>query len=144
MADLHLNFAYSTVATAPSPATSGTSLVVAAAAGAAFPPAPFEATVWPVSVQPLGSNAEVVTVTAIATDTFTIVRAREGSSARTIVIGDQIAATITRRTLQQLEGKLTSDTDLIQAGYSRYVPDAFEILDQDTLEIADTAVFEIG
>lgn len=103
MPDTHKNFAYSLVATAPSPASSGTSLIVTAAQGALFPAVPFNATIWPTGVQPLSTNAEIVTVTAIATDTFTIVRAQEGSSARTVVIGDQIAATITVKALTDAE-----------------------------------------
>ena len=107
--DPHKNFAYSTVATAPSPATSGTSLVVAAGDGSKFPSVPFEATIWPTSAQPLASNAEVVTVTAISTDTLTIVRAQEGSTARTVVVGDQIAATITSRSLTDTEETFLDD-----------------------------------
>lgn len=103
MADAHANFAYSTVATAPSPATSGTSLVVAAGEGARFPTAPFNATIWPTGVIPLSTNAEIVRVTARATDTLTITRAQEGSSARTVVAGDQIAATWTVKALTDVE-----------------------------------------
>jgi hypothetical protein len=95
MADARKNFAYSTVATAPSPASSGTSLVVAASDGAKFPTAPFNATIWPVGAQPTTANAEIVRVTAVATDTLTITRAQESSSARTVVVGDQIAETVT-------------------------------------------------
>jgi len=90
--DAHKNFAYSTVATAPSPPTSGTSLVVAAGDGAKFPAVPFNVSIWPAGVQPLTSNAEVARVTVIATDTFTVTRAQEGSSARSVVAGDQIEA----------------------------------------------------
>lgn len=103
MADAHSNFAYSTVATAPSPASSGTSLIVATGTGSLFPSTPFNATVWPVSTQPTSTNAEVVTVTNISSDTLTITRAQEGSSARTIIVGDQIAATITNKTLTDIE-----------------------------------------
>jgi hypothetical protein len=103
MADRHKNFAYSLVATAPSPATSGTSLVVSAGQGALFPAPPFNLTIWPTAVQPLSTNAEIVRVTAVSTDTFTIVRATEGTSARTVVVGDQVAATITAKTLQDVE-----------------------------------------
>lgn len=106
--DVHQNFAYSTVASAPSPATSGTSLVVAAGEGAKFPAVPFNATIWPVSVQPLSTNAEIVRVTARSTDTLTIVRAQEGSSARTVVVGDQIAATITAKTVTDIESVIPS------------------------------------
>lgn len=103
--DAHKNFAISTVATAPSPATSGTSLVVAAGQGSRFPTVPFNATVWPAGTLPTPANAEIVRVTAISTDTLTITRAQESSSARTIVIGDQIAATITKKTLTDIESQ---------------------------------------
>jgi len=103
LADAHKNFAYSTVATAPSPATSGTSLVVASGGGAAFPATPFNATIWPTATQPSSANAEIVRVTARATDTLTITRAQEGSTARSVVVGDQIAATITTKTLTDIE-----------------------------------------
>jgi microcystin-dependent protein len=103
MADAHKNLAYSTVATVPSPAVSGTSLVVQAATGSVFPTAPFNATIWPAGAQPLNSNAEIVRVTAVSTDTLTIVRAQESTSARTIVVGDQIAAGITVKTLTDVE-----------------------------------------
>jgi len=95
MVDAVKDFAYSTVATAPSPDTTGTSLSVQAGAGALFPAAPFSATVWPTGVLPLMSNAEIVRVTAVATDTFTITRAQEGTTAQPIVSGWQVAQTIT-------------------------------------------------
>jgi len=104
MADSHKNFAYSTVATAPSPATTGTSLVVQAGEGTIFPAVPFNCTVWPADVQPLTTNAEIVRVTAISTDTFTITRAQESSTARSIGVGDQIANTITDSVLTGAEG----------------------------------------
>jgi len=116
MADAHKNFATSLVATAPSPATTGTSLVVAAGQGALFPTVPFNATIWPVSVQPLTTNAEIVRVTNITTDTLTIVRAQESSSARTVVVGDQIAATITKKTLDDAEAGITAATPSTAAG----------------------------
>ena len=101
--DAHKNFSYSTVATAPSPADSGTSLVVAAGDGTKFPTVPFNCTVWPTGVDPSTTNAEIVRVTNISTDTFTITRAQESSTARSIVVGDQIAATITSKTLTDVE-----------------------------------------
>ena len=122
--DAHANGAYSTVLTAPSPASSGTSLVVQSSDGTRFPTAPFNATVWPAGAQPLfanGANAEIVRVTAISTDTLTIVRAQEGTSARSIVVGDQIAATITAKTLTDIEavapnGAWTAYTPTFTAG----------------------------
>ncbi len=100
--DAHKNFAVSLVATAPSPATSGTSLVVTAGQGSRFPAVPFNAIIWPGGVA-TPANAEVVRVTAISTDTFTITRAQEGSTARTVLVGDLIAATVTAKTLTDLE-----------------------------------------
>jgi hypothetical protein len=110
MADAHKNFSYSLVATAPAPATTGLSLVVTAAEGVNFPAAPFNVTIWPASTQPLASNAEIARVTNISTDTFTIVRAQEGSTARTVIIGDQIAATITTEWMNRVEGDASCDT----------------------------------
>ncbi len=101
--DSHKNFAASLVATAPSPASSGTSLVVTTSDGAKFPTPPFNATVWPAGVQPTTANAEIVRVTNITSDTLTITRAQESSSARSIIIGDQIAATVTVKTLTDVE-----------------------------------------
>ena len=103
MADAHANFAYSLVATAPSPAASGTSLVVTAGQGALFPAVPFNATIWPTAANPLSTTAEIVRVTAISTDTLTITRAQESTSARTVIVGDQIAATVTAKTLTDAE-----------------------------------------
>lgn len=101
--DAHANFAISAVATAPSPATSGTSLVVTSGHGSRFPAVPFNAVIWPTGASPDPSNAEVVRVTARSSDTLTITRAQESSSARTVVVGDQIAAAITRKTVTDIE-----------------------------------------
>jgi len=103
MPDVHKNFAYSRVATAPSPADSGTTLIVTAGQGSYFPTTPFQMTIWPASQLPLPTNAEIVTVTGVNGDTFTIVRKAEGTSERGVLIGDQIAATITAKTLTDAE-----------------------------------------
>jgi hypothetical protein len=108
MVDAHKNFAYSLVATAPVPATTGTSLVVSGGQGTLFPTVPFNATIWPTNAQPLSTNAEIITVTNITDDTFTIVRAQEGTSSRTVIVGDQIAATITAKTLVDAENYVAS------------------------------------
>jgi len=101
--DQHVNFGYGVVATAPSPATSGTTLVLQTGQGALMPAVPFNGTVWAIGQLALVSTAEIVRVTTIAGDTLTITRAQEGSSARAIVVGDQFAATITAKTLQDVE-----------------------------------------
>jgi len=101
--DAHANLAISTVTTPPSPASSGTTLTVTAGEGARFPAVPFNATVWPADAIPTPLTAEVVRVTAIAVNTFTIVRAQEGTTARAILPGDLIAATITAKTITDVE-----------------------------------------
>jgi hypothetical protein len=111
LADAHKNAAYSLVATAPSPATSGLSLVVTAGEGARFPAPPFNVTVWATGAQPsfvaggsTGGNFEIIRVGAVSTDTLSsLTRAQEGTTARTVVVGDQIAATITAKTLTDVE-----------------------------------------
>ncbi len=111
------NFSYSTVATAPSPATSGTSLVLHAGDGALFPDpstdGSFNVTIWPASVQPTSTNAEIARVTARSTDTLTITRAQEGSSARSVIVGDQIALTVTKKTITDLRAAFMGGTSLI-------------------------------
>lgn len=108
--DAHKNFGVSLIATAPSPATSGTSLVVTAGQGTRFPAVPFNASLWPAGQNPDPSNAEIVRVTNISTDTLTITRTQESTSARTVVVGDYIAATVTAKTLTDIEAAITTGT----------------------------------
>lgn len=85
------NLALATIVTAPSPDTSGTSLVVDSGQGARFPTPStdgyFYATAFPADEVPHIGNAEVVRVTAKSTDTFTIVRAQRGTTAKAIEAG---------------------------------------------------------
>ena len=108
------NFTISTVATAPSPATTGTSLVVAAGDGSLFA-VNEPAIVFPVNDQPLVANAEIVMVTDVTTDTLTITRGQESTTARTIVIGDIIIQGITAKDWNDLlalvAGKITAFAD---------------------------------
>ena len=110
MADAHKNFAASHVATAPSPAASGTSLVVTAGEGALFPAVPFNAVICPAGENATAANAEIVRVTTISTDTFTIARTQESSSARTVLAGDRIYAGPTAKTLTDVEAAATATT----------------------------------
>lgn len=71
--------------------------------GAVFPAVPFNATVYPASSTATSANAEIVRVTNIATNTLTITRTQETSSARTILVGDRISATITAKTFTDIE-----------------------------------------
>lgn len=106
--DQHLNFAVSRIVAAPSPSTSGTSVTVTAGEGIRFPTPPFNATIWPVGVPPLDSNAEIVRVTAILGDDFTILRSQELTSAKSIATGYYIAATITAKTITDIEDQVTN------------------------------------
>lgn len=101
--DQHFNFGFSTVAVAPVPAASGLALTVASAATFTGAP-PFNCTVWPANARALATNSEIVRVTAIVGDVFTIERdAEPGGITRTILVGDQIAATITAKSLDDIE-----------------------------------------
>lgn len=120
------DFAYGTVLTAPSPATTGTSLVLNSGQGALFPsPATdgaFRAFIWPAGVNPTAANAEEVEVTAISTDTFTITR-HVGGIVRTVVVGDQIAINFGRsyyeRILRALVDGVFEDCLLPGASFTR-------------------------
>lgn len=101
--DSHKNFAYSAVVAAPNPSDTGVSLTVRAGEGALFPTPPFNAVGWPADRIPLVSNAEIVRVTAIADDVFTITRHQEGSTAQNIAVGYQIAASLTAKTITDIE-----------------------------------------
>lgn len=116
--DAHKNFAFSTVATAPSPASSGTSFVVGAGEGARFPAVPFNATLSPSGGITVPGDAEIVRVTGISTDTFTITRAQEGTVARTVVVGDKVVAAITAKVITDIEMLL----GLLTPGFTPVAP----------------------
>jgi hypothetical protein len=101
--DAHSNFGVSSVAVAPSPATTGTSLTVATGEGTRFPAVPFNATLAPAGVLATPANAEIVRVTARSGDVLTITRAQEGSVARAVVVGDLCVASITAKALTDIE-----------------------------------------
>lgn len=110
----YTNNARATIATAPSPATSGTSLVVASGKGALFP-APgngFWATIWNKTSFPDptdDANMEIVLVTARSTDTFTITRAQQGTAARTVTTSDTIARFWTSTDVTDLTTAINND-----------------------------------
>jgi hypothetical protein len=110
--DAHKNFAMSAVVTPPSPPTTGASLTVTTGEGALFPAAPFNATVCPPGVLPSAANAEIVRVTARSGDVLTITRAQEGSVARAVAVGDLCVASITAKTLQDIETTPYARTDV--------------------------------
>lgn len=101
------NFTYSTVAVAPSPATSGTSLTVSSGDGALFVSGR-PAVIYPSGEAPLTTNAEIVTVSAVVGDVLTIVREQESTSARTVIVGDQIAQVLTAAEYNALEADIAA------------------------------------
>lgn len=117
MSDYVKNFVYGVVSVAPSPATSGTSLSLSDADAAVFPdPATvgaYNVVVWPAGTKPLTANAEIVRITAKASPSggntaFTITRTQESTSARTVVVGDQIALNLTAKTITDIIGMGTA------------------------------------
>ncbi len=111
--DAHANLAYSTLAIAPAPAISGGTLTVQAGNGALFPAPPFNCTVWPPSVTPLETNAEIVRVTAIVGDAFAITRAQEATTAKALLVGYQIANTITKKVITDIEAASSGGAPVI-------------------------------
>ncbi len=108
--DDHSNFGFSLVAVAPSPATSGTTLEVDPGTGTRYPATPFNATTAPDGVLPLHDNSEIVRVTDITGDVLTIVRAQEGTVAKSIAVGWRIADTATDKTFTDIETAITDIT----------------------------------
>src|SRR5688500_14091111 len=108
MADFDVleNFSYGTVSVAPSPAASGTALTLQTGEGALFPSpgvtGGYNITLYPPDTGPLLSNAEIVRVTGIAGDALTFTRAQEGTSAKSVAVGWQVAFAPTAKTMQDI------------------------------------------
>lgn len=85
------DYATSTVLTAPSPADSGTTIVVQSGHGARFPAVPFMVTVHPPAEFPTLDNAEKLEVTARTDDTLTVLRAQGSTTAKSIEAGWRIS-----------------------------------------------------
>lgn len=110
MAVLYTNNATTTLSAG---ITSGqTTLTVAAASGALFPSLSAPDIFYATLVDP-SNNVEIVKVTARSTDTFTIVRAQEGTTARAYSSGDKVEL---RVTAAGLANKLDKDTGGALAG----------------------------
>ena len=104
MVDDLANFAYGTVATPPSPPTSGTTLTLQAGQGAVFPTEPFDLLFWPPEVNPLTSNAELARCTNVTGDVLTFTRAQYGTTAQSVAVGFQVCQPIDAHLLSQLAG----------------------------------------
>ena len=108
------NFSYATVLTAPSPAASGTSLVLNSGQGARFPDpsgdGEYNIVIKPFREIPTSANAEICRVTGRSTDTLTITREQESSSARTIIATDEVYLAMTKKTVDELVTKDDTQT----------------------------------
>jgi hypothetical protein len=113
--DDHSNFAYSSVVVPPVPPLTGLSLSVSAGEGIIFPAPPFNIVVWPVNQMAVRTNAEILRVTEKVGDTFTVLRAQEGTSARAIQPGDQVGANITVKTISDIEQVVTRNLPIVFA-----------------------------
>lgn len=116
MAVRYANNASSTLGSAIT-STSATSLTVASGTGSLF------SSLNAGDVQFLtindGVNMEIVEVTAISGDTFTIVRAQDGTTAHTFAAGTAVSQFVTRAMLDQLKlDALPSSTDVVPEGAS--------------------------
>lgn len=80
------DFAIGQVATAPSPATSGTTLTLDSGQGGDMPDTPFMALANSGTALPTKYNSELLEVTDVTGDTLTIVRAQGDTSARSIAV----------------------------------------------------------
>jgi hypothetical protein len=107
----YANGVYGVVALAPTPATTGTSITLSADTSSLFPD-PAAVGNYPISIWPTGSvylggavanHGEICTVTAKSGSTLTVVRGAEGSTARAIVVGDQVQMAPTADTFNNLK-----------------------------------------
>jgi hypothetical protein len=101
------NFATSTIANVGGIAAGDTSLAVAAGDGALFPALGANEYFYCVLADSAG-NREVIKVTARATDTFTIERAEDGTSARAWDYGDIVSHRVTQGGLEDIQTLLES------------------------------------
>lgn len=84
----------STTLLANTPSTSGTTFEATAGEGNRFPTPDFYGVVYPSGVYPTFDNAEIVKVTAVSTDNFTVTRAQLGTSAQDVQSGWRFSHTL--------------------------------------------------
>ena len=100
MADTHKNFAKGTLTN--SPGTAGTSFVLGSGEGSLFA-ANMPVTIVPAQTQPDSTNAEIGYVTNVSTDTLTVTRAQESTTAKNAQAGWLVLGTITAKALTDIE-----------------------------------------
>lgn len=119
MSNIHTDLSIVPISVAPSPATSGTSLGVTDAYAALLPSIyPWWALVKPTGTAPTRANSEILAVTAgnsaAGTTTYTITRAQgvPVTTARTIIVGDDILEVHTAQKQIDTEAAITTAADL--------------------------------
>lgn len=105
------NLAASLVATAPSPATSGLSLVVTAGEGTLFAPGTSYVVTHDPAVLPTMLTAEILKIVR-TTDTFALTRAQRGTTAKSIAVGWRIYQAILAEDVQ-LAGRTITGNDTL-------------------------------
>lgn len=96
-----MNFLFSNTATATlasSVTAAATTIQLNSGAGSQFP-APAASAVFHATLADVSGNTEIVRVTARATDTLTVVRAQEGTSARNFAAGSRFELRLTAESL---------------------------------------------
>ena len=123
--DSHPNLVKTTVAVAPSPASSGTTLSVPSGHGSKFSSFPFNIAIWPAGEDPTWLNCEIGRLTGQSGDVLTFSRAQEGTSARAIIVGDNIAVSVTQKNFTDIEtaiSTLQTSGDMRAADYGGIAP----------------------
>lgn len=140
-----LNFADSDIVTTPSPASSGTTCVVTTGKGARFAGTalvPVPAVIWNITdfANPSDdTNHEIVTVTGVSTDTLTIVRAQEGTSAITAFTGGKTYRIVQGVTAGLLDGHVRAQRGAYVTGIvsAADASQATFVLPAGTLRVGD-------
>lgn len=127
MTVLYSNNAASTLAS--SITNVATSLTVATGEGALFP-SPTGGDYFYATLEDGSNNREIVKVTARSTDTFTIVRAQDGTTARSFASGSKVELRITRAMLDDF--KLDAATGSLDGGLPDSNYDAITPIDGGT------------
>lgn len=143
------NFAYGTVSTPPSPATTGTTLVLQTNEGDSFADPSvdnYNAIVWDGNDNfPTVDNSEIVRVTGKSGDTFTITREQESTTARTIVANDKFIGGITLKTINDIFGAINALETMLDPSTNTVTADTIQEdtsgngVDIDSLKIKDGA-----
>lgn len=120
MFDPILNFSYSLVATAPSPADTGNTLQISNVDKDLFPDpstdGAYNATVWVSGEIPKISNATIIRITGKSVGatytTLTFTRTQEGSNNRDILVGDQIMVSVTKKRFDDITTEIITSRNL--------------------------------